>query len=281
MVRLFQHPPPEASGPSFFEIVFSTIVTVWEYLAAGWNALVQGLVIAISEVIPGCEAACDDVPGNMACDENWCGSLVASVVHGAFVALGLPPHAPSFEQLADEGVEYVASLGAESLQDATGIPSGVSEPAIEAALRRVLAEAKEQARTHETADPLDPRSWGTPSPWHNRHPARVRLRLRRTAAAPTISYATLRGGALFFDRLIMLPQHLNAGQVVTLTVLLEPRIYPPIGQLYDPDVLFWQWHQQVYQTGAATLDLRVMDRVVAGVPAGAGWPGPVSIPTCE
>ena len=98
--RLSQHPPPEASGPSFFEIVFGAIVTVWEYLAAGWNALVQGLVIAISVAIPGCEAACDDVPGNMACDENWCGSLVASVVHGAFVALGLPPHAPSFEQPA-------------------------------------------------------------------------------------------------------------------------------------------------------------------------------------
>ncbi|MCA9527487.1 MAG: hypothetical protein KC549_14455, partial [Myxococcales bacterium] len=74
--RLSQHPPPEASGPSFFEIVFGAIVTVWEYLAAGWNALVQGLVIAISVAIPGCEAACDDVPGNMACDENWCGSLV-------------------------------------------------------------------------------------------------------------------------------------------------------------------------------------------------------------
>lgn len=282
--RLSLHPLPEPEGPPFYEVIANGFITIWEFLATGWNFVIQGTIFAIANLIPGCKADCHILPGSKCPPENACGTIVKSTVHAGLVALGLPPQAPSVEQLVEDGSDYLVELGADALESAYGVPSDLSRPVIKEGVDALVAELKNRARAYpggQVIDAFDPLYWGAPSPWHQRHPARVRIRLQRTDAASTTAAATLHGGVLFFDTHIVLPQRLLPGETVEMTVQLEPRIYPPIGAFYAPDHLWLVWVDQQYRYGDSILDLRLLDAAVEAVSAGEPWPGPVAIPTCE
>lgn len=123
----FCYLPPTGGGSSSF---FDDVVE-------GFTNFVTGLVDAISQAVDAIAAlyeavkaiAVDIVSYALASTVGcpaWCHTLVQMAAEYALVAMGLPPTLPNFDQLVDQGVDYLAAEVAAQ----TGVPASVVSDAI-------------------------------------------------------------------------------------------------------------------------------------------------------
>ncbi|MCA9518598.1 MAG: hypothetical protein KC635_26865, partial [Myxococcales bacterium] len=221
----------------WYEDLFDAILTIYESVAAFYNFVVDATVYTLAYLIPGCEADCDTLPGNMDCPgANVCGDVISWGVHTALVALGVPPKAPSVKELMDEGADYLVELGAEALQDQFGIPEVASRPVLEKVMEKVKAELKNEMRGYY--DEENPYTWGIPSPYHSRRKGFVKVRfVRSTDPAKSVypDHLTLdiNGPRALEDRLfetreLIVPKNIAPGESVEAVVQLEPYL-PCVG----------------------------------------------------
>lgn len=100
------------------------------------QAVKSAVVKVIADVIKQIPLACDAI--NQA--GSSCEGLVKAGLEAGLVAMGVPPDVPSWEQLKDQGVEYLAAQVATEIAASTGIPSGLTQDALETLAQEALDE---------------------------------------------------------------------------------------------------------------------------------------------
>ena len=125
----FCYTPPSGGSSSWFDDVVST-----------FSDAVTGFVDAISFVVDSVSSLYSEIR-NAVVDmvayalasvvgcPSWCHTLLQAAAEYALVALGLPPSLPNFDQLVDQGVDYLAAEVAAQ----TGVPEEVITGAVDIA----------------------------------------------------------------------------------------------------------------------------------------------------
>lgn len=122
--------PPSGGSSSFFDDMVS-----------GFSDLVTGIVDAVSAAVDAIAQLYESIK-NIAIDlvahalaglvgcPGWCHDLVRIAAESALVAMGLPPSLPNFDQLAEQGIDYLAAEVATQI----GVPDVVVGEAFEIAV---------------------------------------------------------------------------------------------------------------------------------------------------
>jgi hypothetical protein len=156
-------------GGSFLDIAGSLITGTVNAFGVGVNFLADvynGAVDAAKELAydfilttPGLGQLCDAHP-----DECRKGVEIG-VSHG-LMAMGLPPSLPNWDQLKGEGIDYLAGVIGDQLEEETGVPSGVTALVLkELATRVVIDLSNKRGGSDPTVDwvvgdlGFEPPSW--------------------------------------------------------------------------------------------------------------------------
>lgn len=137
---------PQPGGVGFVQYEAGQRICPLSYKGVGeeawyeslWNTLTSG-VDWVSEAYNDLKSAVVDAVGSIACGGNEdCEAALAAGLDLGLVALGIPPTIPNFDQLMDEGFEYVAS----ELSAAAGCPDAVCRALIKEGLKTALDSQK-------------------------------------------------------------------------------------------------------------------------------------------
>ena len=123
--KKFIPPPPPPKPPKGFwdylslnNIIQSikdfveAVIKIVDFASNFYNGLKAGLTNLIAEGLSSIGIPC----------EATCKSVISSGLSIGQAALGIPPSIPNFDQLMDEGVDYLAKEAASQVSSATGLP---------------------------------------------------------------------------------------------------------------------------------------------------------------
>ena len=118
--------PPQQDEPGFLEAVVSFVIDAVNWVSNTYEALKNEVVSFVAQFVPGelCNKAC-----------------IAQLLNAGLLALGIPPSLPNFDQLMNQGIDYLAEQAASQV----GIPKEIQDlagPAKDAA----VAEFKKQVQ---------------------------------------------------------------------------------------------------------------------------------------
>jgi hypothetical protein len=92
--------PPKPKSKSWYEAVVDFVVDAVNWVSTAYNDLKDTVVSIVANFVP-------DVICNKAC--------LGTLLDAGLMALGIPPSIPNFDQLMNEGLEYLASQAAAQL----------------------------------------------------------------------------------------------------------------------------------------------------------------------
>lgn len=120
--------PPKAEEPGLLEAVVNFIVDAVNWVSNAYSALKEQVVNFVAQFVPAglCDKAC-----------------IGMLVNAGLAAIGLPPEIPNFNQLANQGIDYLAEQAVASI----GVPKEIQElagPAKELAEAEFKAQVKTQ-----------------------------------------------------------------------------------------------------------------------------------------
>jgi hypothetical protein len=122
---------PEPEEPSFLEAVVNFVVDAVNWVANTYAKLKDAVIDFVSQFVPA--ALCDK-------------SCIGTLLDIGLAALGIPPSIPNFDQLMDQGLEYLASTAVESI----GVPKEIQDlaagPAKDIAIEQFKKAAEEQIK---------------------------------------------------------------------------------------------------------------------------------------
>lgn len=134
--------PPKPKEPSLFETLLSWAEAAVNWASEAWDDLKDFAVEVMLKYTPfGLQ--CGLVEDAGAIPDGACETAFAIALDGALVALGIPPDIPNFDELMDQGIEYLAA----ELAAQIAIPPDVVKAAVEqggpyAGMALSLAEEK-------------------------------------------------------------------------------------------------------------------------------------------
>jgi len=170
------------------------------------------VVVDVIQWVPGVEQACDALQSTTG---KTCDDVVRAGLEAGLMAMGVPPSIPNWDQLQEQGIDYLAAEMATQIEASTGIPSELSETA----LKKLAKEALERiGETRGSGSGLP--NWLMPSIGFE--PAVLTVSLRDVGNAPIPSGL----------RLFKFQDALYAGADVPI-----PRVFPQSGILRFPIVL--------------------------------------------
>ncbi len=219
--------PPKPKEPSFLESIVNFVVGVVNWVSKTYAAIKDTVIkLAASVLNPPCNEAC-----------------VGTILDAGLVALGIPPSLPNFDQLMNEGLDYLA----EQAVAQAGIPALVSEEAkaeVKAALQEGL-KAMQKAYANQV-EWLPKGVPVQPDPLANFQPPKVVLKVTNSAppGTPTVCYGngydtylrsdlqndspaaklemtTSASKMLYENKAIPLP-HPQAGESILVPIVLTP-----------------------------------------------------------
>ena len=113
--------PPKPKEPSILESILSWAEYVVDWTSQAWSDLKSFAVDIVLKYTP-LGALCTSVAKSSTCTAAFNMALDATLV-----ALGIPPDIPNFDELMDQGIEYVAAQAAAQV----GIPKEVVQAAVD------------------------------------------------------------------------------------------------------------------------------------------------------
>lgn len=164
-----------------YEVAGLTVTT----MAEAYNGVIAGveqLAYDILVEIPGVGEFCSDHP-----DE--CKAAIKTGMTVALTAMGLPPSLPNWDELRQEGIDYLAAELGEQIEAETHIPSEITEEALkrlaQAAVDELTADRGGSDPRYDWVVPyngLEPASWVVEVKQNttNRLPANLVLVRRKT-----------------------------------------------------------------------------------------------------
>jgi hypothetical protein len=140
---------PEPDEPNIFEVILSWAEDAIDWASGAWKDLKSFAVqVALKYTPLGQE--CSLVENAGAIPAGSCQEAMSFALDAALASLGIPPDIPNFDQLMDEGVNYLAAQAAAQI----GIPPEVVQKATEqggpyAGLALDVAEAQLRAELQQ------------------------------------------------------------------------------------------------------------------------------------
>jgi len=123
--------PPKPKEPSFLEAIVNFVVDAVNWVANTYAKLKDAVIDFVSQFVPA--ALCDK-------------SCIGTLLDIGLAALGIPPSLPNFDQLMDQGLEYLASTAVEAI----GVPKEIQDlaagPAKDLAIEQFQDTAKQQIK---------------------------------------------------------------------------------------------------------------------------------------
>lgn len=111
-----------------------TAAEVWEDV----KAAVVKIALELITVVPGMDAACDAIESTGA---TSCKGLIEAGMTVALASAGMPPSLPNWEQLKDQGIDYVASqVASEIAASVSPVPPAVTEAVLEELAKQAIAK---------------------------------------------------------------------------------------------------------------------------------------------
>jgi hypothetical protein len=124
------------------EIIVSYVGEGLEWVGEAWSDL-KGFVVTTFMDITQMGSLCEELD-----IESTCTQVVKTALDAALMALGIPPEVPSFEDLMDQGIEYLAAQAASQIS----IPPEVIEEAKKLDQYAGWAEIDIEAKLKEEAE---------------------------------------------------------------------------------------------------------------------------------
>ncbi|MCA9826255.1 MAG: hypothetical protein KC479_12645 [Dehalococcoidia bacterium] len=118
--------PPKPKEPSFFEAIVNFVVDAVNWVASTYKDLKDGVISFVSNFVPA--ALCNK-------------SCLGALLDVGLVALGIPPSLPNFDQIMNEGLDYLAA----SVVEEIGIPKEIQDLAAGPAKDLAIEEFKKAA----------------------------------------------------------------------------------------------------------------------------------------
>jgi hypothetical protein len=193
--------------------VAGLVVTSLPDLYNGAVDAVKGLAYDVLVAVPGISDLCKENPGS--CEK----AIAAGMTYG-MMAMGLPPSVPNWDELKDEGIEYLAQEVGDRLEEETAVPSSVTEYA----LKEVAQKAVTQMTDNRNAEVTDPAfSWIVP--YFGFNPASLTIALQKNGLdpLPPMILRTFETD-LFRGKYSGLPSRFPASGTLRVPVVLHPNL---------------------------------------------------------
>jgi hypothetical protein len=232
--------PPKPKKPSFLESIVNFVVDAVNWVANTYAKLKDAVIDFVSQFVPA--ALCDK-------------SCIGALLDIGLAALGIPPSLPNFDQLMNQGLDYLASAAVEQI----GVPKALQDlaegPAKDLAIEQFKKTAEEQikdgikAGIKEMQKNLSSQVWWIangvpikPDPQGDYQPPGMTIRVTRKPGAGVCTGATITASAtvsnttpaglkeldgeawawLYEGNVLPLPP-LAENESVTIPVILKPR----------------------------------------------------------
>jgi hypothetical protein len=183
--------------------------------AGGWQSLKKFAVNAVASGITELGVPCG----------SSCKSVLSAGLEIGLAAAGIPPTIPNFEQLKQQGLDYVAAQVASQ----TGLPSTVTEWAVNNGYKALATKfADEISEARGSSSGLPNVDWAA---WDNGiEPATLEFKVHRTAVGKLRTGLLLPGNAVYADQHVGVPRvmlHPNGqpgASSMTFNVALAPNL---------------------------------------------------------
>lgn len=187
-------------------------------LSSAWADIqetVAKVVVDVVTWVPGIEAACDA----LAAKGPDCDSIVKAGIQAGLMAMGIPPSIPNWEQLQQEGIDYLAAEMATQIEASTGVPSTLSE----VALKELAKTALEKIEATRGAGPGPAYDWVIP--YLGFEPAVLKVTLRETGT-PIPAGLTLNKDRdfLYSGAEFPVPKVFPTSTMLRVPTVLQPRL---------------------------------------------------------
>lgn len=232
--KKFIPPPPPPKPPKGFwnylslnNIIQSikdfveAVIKIVDFASNFYNGLKAGLTNLIAEGLSSIGIPC----------EATCKSVISSGLSIGQAALGIPPSIPNFDQLMDEGVDYLAKEAASQVSSATGLPlDEAAEYAVKASLKKTIKEVKE-ANTENKKNSL---LFIIPDPDFQYKPGQFKIVLKNTGndigggylkvtftENSSLIKTDLKNGRNFYSPIVINVPPLKKNETLTIPIILE------------------------------------------------------------
>lgn len=263
--------PPKPKEPSFLESVVNFVIDAVNWVANTYQKLKDEVINLVAQFVPA-----------ELCDKSCIGTLLDA----GLAALGIPPSLPNFDQLMNQGIDYLAAAAVEQI----GVPKALQDmaegPAKDLAIEQFKKTTEEQIKDGIKAGIKEMQKnlssqvpWIAdgvpikPDPLGDYQPPAMTFRVTRKPGAAACTSAKITAGAtvsnttpaglkeldgepwawLYEGKVIPLPP-LGEGESVTIPVTLKPRFswgYPG-AKYYSYDDAAQGW-AALYHGGTAEL----------------------------
>ena len=198
-----------SSGGGFFDDLFDAVSGFFDALADAVDYVAK-LYEEIKEKVV---SVLTDLIGDLGCPSDICGPLVEYAVDSGLAAMGLPPSLPDWNQLVDEGFDYLAEEAAEE------VGGYVDKDTVKAFMRTVIDSMK---KTRGTVAPWLTEDDGFRAPAFN-----MILSKNPAYTGDTPNRLHIPAQQYYFGSNVPLPaQLLDAGSPVFIPVQLLPNFSP-------------------------------------------------------
>lgn len=193
------------SGLCVLGEVFSNLVTgaingfgdFLTYVAEGYESIKEGVITVVADVVtnlPGIGDACNLV--------TKCEDVIRFGVETGLASMGLPPSLPNWNEIKDQGMEYLAAEIASEMASTTGLPQEVAQLAADETmnLARDMAQKTIDAMTRNQGSENGPQyDWVLP--YMGMDPAvwTIWVKKKEGVNLPSNLYLRTRGDASFLD----------------------------------------------------------------------------------
>ncbi len=208
---------------------FGDLVT---YLADQFEAIKDGVAGVLADVVtwlPGIGEACNVVS---------CKDVIKAGIEVGLASMGLPPSLPNWNELKDQGVDYLASEIATEMADSTGLPEAVTKLAADEVMNLTQDMAQKTVDAMSTKQGLDqglgydwflPYSGMDPGVWTIWIQKRPEAKLMNNiylSATGTANFSDIYlgnfWGNLYHSTSVHVPTQFPASNFIRLPVVLQP-----------------------------------------------------------
>ena len=97
---------PEPEEPDIFEVIVSWAKSAVDWASKAWSDIKKFAVDVVLKYTP-LGSICDSVGAKSACEAG-----LSTALNAALISMGIPPELPNFDQLVDQGIDYLAAQAA-------------------------------------------------------------------------------------------------------------------------------------------------------------------------
>jgi hypothetical protein len=188
-------------------------------LSETWEDIKNTAATVIVDVItwvPGIGDACDAIAstGTTSCD-----GLVKAGIETGLMAMGVPPSIPNWEQLQQEGIDYLAAEMATQIEASTGAPPTLTE----AALKQLAETALDKMGATRGVGTGPAYDWLIP--YIGFEPAVLKVTLRHISPVPDGLTLVQHQGYLYDGAELPIPKYFPSdSMILQVPVVLQPRL---------------------------------------------------------